>query len=86
MGTDPEGPIKAYLKLKDANGIVRDFYLGGYHSYEDCIGILEFEVTTYEREQGLRFYTNTEINYGGRKSKTLSMEHLIVGVQCIGDG
>ena len=82
MGTDPEGPFKAYLMLQDAEGAVHDFYLGGYSSLEKCVGLLEFEAKTYEREQGRAFYTNTEVNYGGFKSGDLHVEHLIVGAKC----
>ncbi len=82
-GNDQEGPYKAYLLLKDTSGISHDFYLGGHNRLENCIEMIEFEVSTYERDYNRKFYTNAEIDYGGHKSDKLFVEHLIVGAQCI---
>ena len=85
-GSDPKGPFQAYLMLQDSSGAVRDFHLGGYNSLEDCVELLEFEVSAYEQEYGRKFYTNAEIDYGGHKSDELFVEHLIVGARCVERG
>lgn len=83
MGSDPKGPFKAYLNLQGQTGQIENFYLGSYDSLESCIELIEFEAKSYERDQGRKFYTNAEFSYGGFKSDSLPVEHLIVGAQCI---
>lgn len=81
-GHDENGPFKAYLNLKNINGEINNFYLGGYDSLVSCTQLISSEVKSYELEQNRKFYTNAEFNYGGFKTEKLSIEHTIVGIQC----
>ncbi len=82
-GRDPQGPYKAYLILQDKFGTVHNFYLGGYHELVDCVQVIESEVKAYDIENSGRFYTNLEKDYGGFKTDALTVEHIIVGIECI---
>jgi hypothetical protein len=83
MGSNAGGRFKASLNLLAADGTIHNFELGGYGSLSECLGPLEVEVESAERERGRKFYTNADRSYGGYRAEGLEVEHLIVGFQCL---
>ncbi len=76
MGHDKEGPYKAYLALKDDNGKIVNFYLGGYDKLSHCVGLLK-----YETDGRKYFWTNTDYTYGGERNDDW-IKNEIVGASC----
>lgn len=64
MGTDANGPNKAYLVLKADNGSIRQFFIGGYATVEECLGQLKYE-TDSAAQRSHQFWTNADFSYGG---------------------
>lgn len=82
-GVDAKGPFKAYLLLQATDGKKKqDFYLGGYSSLSRCVTLIEDEIEGYDRDLAGRFYTNVDFTYGGHKTKSLTVEHQIIGFRC----
>ena len=82
VGSDQNGPIKAYLIVKRPTGERADFYLGGYNSQADCTRLLVSEVGSYEKDQGGEFWTNPAFTYGGFKQKGWE-QNTILGSMCM---
>ena len=80
LGTDPNGPNKAFLVLKSDSGTIREFYLGGYNSVDACVSQLKYE-TDSASDRGDFFWTNADFSYGGVAEKGWN-RNLIVGAKC----
>lgn len=80
MGTDPQGPNIATLSLRSDNGVVRDFYLGGYDSADQCQRIVS-EETAAANDRSNEFWTNPDFTYGGVKKEGWD-RNTVVGGKC----
>ena len=82
IGSDPQGPNKAYLTLRSDSGNIRDFYLGGYDSVAECLDMVEFEAASAAEDKN-EFWTNADFSYGGRGSKKAGWtRNIVVGGKC----
>ena len=81
MGSDPHGPNIATLKLRADDGTVRDFYLGGYDSVDECMKVVADETESAAVDRNDEFWTNLEYTYGGFKQDGWA-RNIIVGGGC----
>lgn len=79
-GTDPQGPNIATLSLRSDNGVVRDFYLGGYDSVDQCQRMVSTE-TASALDRNNEFWTNPEFTYGGVEQDGWD-RNIIIGGKC----
>jgi len=79
-GIDPDGPYKATLILRANDGSIRDFYIGGSRSQNDCLEILKYEINSAQEHQN-QFWTNPDFTYGGFEEPGWNRNY-IVGTRC----
>ena len=80
IGSDPNGPYKALMRLRDEAGEQREFYLGGYKSFGECARLIEFEAEELKDDT---FWTNPQFDYGGGgPTKDDWIEHTVVEISC----
>lgn len=77
------GAFAAELTLLDGAGRSHAFPLGHFPTFERCTEVLEFEISSYERDRGdLVFFTNADYSYGGHRTGELTVSNRIVAARC----
>jgi hypothetical protein len=78
-----KGRYRAFLNIKDSNGVTREFQLGRRATLPNCLELVTFEA---EESSGSdhRFFTNKDNNYGSAvKSEGFVNEYTVVGGGCV---
>lgn len=81
MGSDPQGPNIATISLRADDGIVRDFYLGGYDSVDECLEMVASEAEASAADRNNEFWTNSDYSYGGFQQEGWT-RNVVVGGKC----